>query len=1169
VFISYAHESAEHTEVVRDLWILLRQCGIDAILDRVAESHRLDWTIWMADQIREADHILVIASPAYRTRAEGRAAPDDGRGVQWEASLIRDAFYRDQRRLDRFLPVVLPGQSRDGVPDFLTPHTTTVYTVEAFTPTGAEALLRLLTNQPAETPPPLGAVPSFASREHTLSTPTASTVPTTATPLAGGVGPQAALRHDVTLHLDLLADGRVQTRTLLVGSVLGEHTATLPTGWDTCWTDLTASTSTSRLAKLGQHLWRALVDEPTGRRLTELIDRNLASVLDVVVHLPEPLTGLPVELLRWPDGRLACTTPGVRLTRRLVDVDRPVTPPLPGPLKILAAVAAPEETRTPNPPLDVEAEMQALLDAVTDLDLGLATPHTPALGVSTGTGRPVQAQVRILEVASLTEIGKALEDDQYHVLHLSAHGSPTGVELEDEDGNPIPAGADDLIAALRAGAHPLPLVVLSSCQSAMGGPAGLAATLVRHGADRVIAMQTTITDEFATRLARELYRRLATMPQDTVAAALAAARRTVTDDILAAARQTGQTVSVAEALVPTLLAAGPDSPVRDPGAPTEPLARATIAPTGRGVRELPVGYLIGRRGAVRDALAVLRGSPRDRDRIGDRAGVMVTGIGGIGKTAVVGRVLARARAQGWMVAEHVGVWSPAVLFDAVANALGDGPAADHLRAPGVEDTAKFGQVLALVARERVVVLFDDFEQNLDTGGVFTDPGFAELFGALCAATQVGRVLVTSRYPVPDSDDLLLRVELPALSPAELRRLFLRLPALRELSVEDRRMVARTIGGHPRLIEFLDVLLRDGTAANFRHVTSKLRDLATKENIDLTPTRDVAIGLSEAIQLGSRDILLDGVTEHLQSGQWELLLQAALGRAPLSLDDLTYLRFPDLEATPDQRGGVRRDVDRLRDLTLLSPAIGQDMVVHPWVAASLDRHQESVDLVGRHERGAAMRLRRLNSGRGGFEDVVEWVRHLAGSGDYDAAVAAAFKACGVVGGEVGVSALLAEVVPVIPREHRGFLALADRECEALIALGLTSATRQRRLDMLTISEQRAAAAPNDAGYQRDLSISHHKMGDLAVAAGDSATAAQHYNASLATRQRLAAADPVMLAINVTSASATTRWGILLWRLGTVRPPPSTTTPAWPSGNVWRPRTRITLTINVTSASATSD
>ena len=83
--------------------------------------------------------------------------------------------------------------------------------------------------------------------------------------------------------------------------------------------------------------------------------------------------------------------------------------PLAGPLKVLAAVAAPEETKTASVPLDTEAEMAAVLNAVAGITAG--------------------AQVRILEVASLAAIRQALDQDAYHVLHLSAHGSPQAVEL--------------------------------------------------------------------------------------------------------------------------------------------------------------------------------------------------------------------------------------------------------------------------------------------------------------------------------------------------------------------------------------------------------------------------------------------------------------------------------------------------------------------------------------------------------------------------------------------------------------------------------------------------------------------------------------------------------------------------------------------------------------------
>lgn len=179
VFISYALETTDGglSASVRELWEFLRANGVDATLDLPAVTSRKDWSLWMADQIRDADVVLVIASREYRERAEGRSGPDVGRGVQWEARLIRDAFYRDPRAVERFVPVVLPGQSLDGVPDFLAPSCTTVYHVSSFTVAGAEELLRMLTSQPGVIEPPLGRVPELAPRPLDRPRPAAASRP--------------------------------------------------------------------------------------------------------------------------------------------------------------------------------------------------------------------------------------------------------------------------------------------------------------------------------------------------------------------------------------------------------------------------------------------------------------------------------------------------------------------------------------------------------------------------------------------------------------------------------------------------------------------------------------------------------------------------------------------------------------------------------------------------------------------------------------------------------------------------------------------------------------------------------------------------------------------------------------------------------------------------------
>jgi hypothetical protein len=112
-----------------------------------------------------------------------------------------------------------------------------------------------------------------------------------------------------------------------------------------------------------------------------------------------------------------------------------------------------------------------------------------------------------------------------------------------------------------------------------------------------------------------------------------------------------------------------------------------------------------------------------------------------------------------------------------------------------------------------------------------DPAFRAVFNELCWSADQGRVLVTSRYPVPEDNGLLTEIRLSGLSASELRRMFARLPALRGMAREDQRLVAAAIGGHPRLIEFVDALMRDGRS-DLRSVTNRLRDLTRGHEIGL-------------------------------------------------------------------------------------------------------------------------------------------------------------------------------------------------------------------------------------------------------------------------------------------------------------------------------------------------
>ncbi|NQW09139.1 MAG: tetratricopeptide repeat protein, partial [Alphaproteobacteria bacterium] len=60
--------------------------------------------------------------------------------------------------------------------------------------------------------------------------------------------------------------------------------------------------------------------------------------------------------------------------------------------------------------------------------------------------------------------------------------------------------------------------------------------------------------------------------------------------------------------------------------------------------------------------------------------------------------------------------------------------------------------------------------------------------------------------------------------------------------------------------------------------------------------------------------------------------------------------------------------------------------------------------------------------------------------------------------------------------------------------------------LTIRERLAAADPGNAGWQRDLSVSHNKIGDVQVTQGDLGAALDSFRASHTIFERLAAVDP---------------------------------------------------------------
>ncbi len=319
---------------------------------------------------------------------------------------------------------------------------------------------------------------------------------------------------------------------------------------------------------------------------------------------------------------------------------------------------------------------------------------------------------------------------------------------------------------------------------------------------------------------------------------------------------------------------------------------------------------------------------------------------------------------------------------------------------------------------------------------------------------------------------------------------------------DRRLLHRTVGGHPRLIEFVNALLRRGRA-NLKQVQVRLRDLARHEGIDLTRTRSLDEAMNQAMLLGSADILLDELLGLLTARQRAVLDQVAVCRAPMRRQDLAYALADEPDQAPvADLTGLEADVDRLTDLTLLTT--GPDIAMHPWTADLLERRAPK--LTHQHRRALTMRMRRFTEGVAEYPDLLDVPRHLAALDHYDDLATVAKQATQVVPGTLAVAAYLAEVRPLIPTTERAWVLVADLELQTFLSAGDLGSAARLAESIHQEVEARAAADPTNAEWQRDLSISHDRLGDLAVTAGDLDTAHQHFQTGLTIRERLAAADP---------------------------------------------------------------
>ncbi|MFT7834935.1 CHAT domain-containing protein [Saccharothrix sp. BKS2] len=499
---------------------------------------------------------------------------------------------------------------------------------------------------------------------------------------------------------------------------------------------------------------------------------------------------LPWELARV-DGRTLAEHRVVFVVDRLPR--RPVAKAEVGDkLRMLAVFSLPEDAGA----LNLRKERHALARLVHDI----AKVHHKGV------------ELRVLQYGATRERleDALLEQEGWDVVHLSGHGLPAGLVLEDEAGGRDLITGTDLVDLLDLTSNQLKLVTLFACESAavtaaehlhhLGlGPAvradtapvdslpAVATEVVGRLDCAALAMRYPVTDDFAIALAGSFYRLVLGKGQP-VARALA----------LSLAKTTGLASAT-----PTLFGArAADLRLVPPAG--EPLVFQVEHRKLAGFPPQPDRF-VGRVGPMTRATTAL--APRS-----GRAGVLFHGMAGVGKTACALELAYTHQdsfgSLAWYAAPPEG--------HAITTSLVDFAFALERQLPGLRLAHRVTSPDALRAalpalsealeQDRVLIVVDNCESLLTGDGRWRDESWGLLVGALLGHGGLSRVVLTSRRRFVDVPGAVVVEGVHALSLRESVLLAREWPNLRRLVDSDQELAARAlrvVQGHPKLLELAE------------------------------------------------------------------------------------------------------------------------------------------------------------------------------------------------------------------------------------------------------------------------------------------------------------------------------------------------------------------------------
>jgi tetratricopeptide (TPR) repeat protein len=586
------------------------------------------------------------------------------------------------------------------------------------------------------------------------------------------------------------------------------------------------------LEALGSELGR-LGDGWAWDKVEPLLPPGSRRLVVIASELPQVLN-LPWELLRLPEGEFLGQDARYGIRRA------PQIKPLvafqgmlpPRPLRVLFMACAP----TDQPSLDYEREEDALLKALGG-----------SQNVAFDSG----------DLGTFEELQQRIVDFEPHVVHLTGHGVVREDGLgwfafEDERGGTDLRSSREMAQQLFA-ATSVQCAFISGCQTGKAPPiaavGGICQGLVSNDVPLAIGWAASIADDLATRLATKFYDTLGRGA--TVDRALVAARQAIR-------RPCEERLYPAWAL-PVVYSATTQGLVIDP----DP-SRAAVRPPRPSVVQQPLpgmieGYaehFVGRRRELQRLLPALRE--------GTIQTVVVTGMGGAGKSTLATRLARKLEAEGFIpVTVPSAEGKPlraANLLQALSDAFLEAEARDAhgvLLDPSIEVAQRLRHAVTALNRGRFVLVLDNFEVNLDEASKnILDAELAEFYTHLLGyLVGRSRCLITSRYlpadvlPLPRTAHEETLADFPEtsfvkflLSDPKLEQRYMRGELPPDLLTE----MHRVLGGTPRFLDQVRTLL---------HTISTEQLAAELRGLDLGATTDA--GELQALREGYLERIVTG------------------------------------------------------------------------------------------------------------------------------------------------------------------------------------------------------------------------------------------------------------------------------------------------------------------------